>query len=118
MADATWTPNPDGTGTLTLPLEPPISLVIKPAELLRLIKSLGELALTVKPTIPDDWQAGQKVLFCTDPTWHAATDVMTGNGVLHLKDPRFGWLHYSFPQESVKKIAGHMQTEILTGKAN
>ena len=33
-------------------------------------------------------------------------EMMLGNSVLHIRDPRYGWLHYVLSRKSARKLAG------------
>jgi hypothetical protein len=60
------------------------------------LKNLGELRYAMKPEIPKTFPRGQQVSAVPDPAWVSEPDVMQGNSILHIRDPRYGWLHYIF----------------------
>jgi len=39
---------------------------------------------------------------------------LLGNTLLHLRDPRFGWLHYMVPREEARKLARVLQAHVDT----
>ena len=112
---ATWNVNADGTVTLTLPLDPPVALILKAADVIEIIKVLGDLRPQLQPPILADWPAVlQKVDAVPDPRWFVEPELMQGNSLLHLRDPRFGWLHYMFPRHEAKKLAEYLVLQAET----
>jgi hypothetical protein len=123
MANPTWTRNADGTVTLTIPSDPPAALILKPQDVLEIIKVLGNLRPSLNPPIPRDWPMGQKVEAVPDPRWVVEPELMQGHSVLHILDPRFGWLHYLFPRHEAKNLGEFLIRQAETpqpgsGKAN
>jgi hypothetical protein len=39
-----------------------------------------------------------------DPRWYSEPDALLGESLLHIRDPRFGWLHYALPRESARAL--------------
>jgi len=42
----------------------------------------------------------------TNPAWVVEPDAMMGNALLHVRDPRYGWLHFLIPKDEARKLAG------------
>lgn len=122
-----WTISEDlKTVTLTVSTEPPIVLKWTVAGVDDILKNLGELRASMPPEFPRGYDRGQKVSNCVpDPIWVTEPDAMMGNSLLHIRDPRYGWLHYLLPRDEAKKLGGYLQQQAdepppgqHTGKAN
>jgi hypothetical protein len=37
---------------------------------------------------------------------------MLGNSLLHIRDPRYGWLHYWIPKGEAAKLAKALQAQV------
>ena len=56
------------------------------------------------PAVPAEFPTGCRFQARRDPRWATETETMRGDSVLHLRDPRFGWLHFVFPREMARKL--------------
>ena len=92
------------TVTVTFPTNPPTALKLDAAGVEDLLKNLGEFRAHMKPEIAAEWELGQKVGAVPDPRWYSESELMMGNSLLHLRDQRFGWLHYVLPRESAREL--------------
>ena len=75
------------------------------------LKNLGAFRAAMKPEITKTFAMGQKVSGVHDPIWVSEPDTMEGNSLLHIRDPRYGWLHYVLPKGQARKLAGYLQTQ-------
>ena len=66
----------------------------------------------MKPEIPMTYAMGQKVAAIPDPAWVTEAELMQGNTVLHIRDPRYGWLYYMIPKEEARKLVGFLQAQV------
>src|SRR3954467_14633103 len=82
--------------TLSFPSSPPVAMKMDVRGIEEFLKNLGELRYAMKPEIPKTFARGQQVSAVPDPAWVTEPDVMQGNSILHIRDPRYGWLHYVF----------------------
>ena len=99
------------TITVTLPTNPPTALLLDAAGVDDLLTNLGLLRASMKPEIAPTFDLGQKVGAISNPAWLTEPDLMLGQSLLHLRDPRFGWLHYLIPKEEAKKLADLLQNQ-------
>lgn len=113
------------TVTITFPTTPTVVLELDAAGVEDILKNLGEFRANMSPTIPPTFALGQPVRAVPNPRWATEPDAMMGDSLLHLRDPRFGWLHYQIPRAEAGKLAGYLQkqvdsppAEITPGKAN
>ena len=88
------------------------SLELDATALEKMQAKLGELRALMIPPIHPDWAMGQKVVVRPNPRWVSEPDVMRGDSLLHIRDDRFGWLHYLIPREAAAKLAGFLQTQV------
>src|SRR3954452_1828683 len=84
--------------TLSFPSTPPIAMKMDVRAIEEFLKNLGELRYAMRPEIPKTFARGQQVSAVPDPAWVTEPDVMQGNSIIHIRDPRYGWLHYVFPK--------------------
>jgi hypothetical protein len=97
--------------TLSFPSTPPVSLKMDVRGIEDFLKYLGEFRYAMKPEIPKTFARGQKVSAIPDPAWVTEPDAMRGDSILHIRDPRYGWLHYVLPRKEAKKLAGLLQNQ-------
>lgn len=102
------------TVTVTFPSNPPVAIQISVSELELMLENLGEFRALMQPEIPRSWPMGQKFEAVSDPMWVTEPEMMQGNSVVHIRDPRYGWLHYMIPREEAKKLAAYLQKQAET----
>jgi hypothetical protein len=99
--------------TLTLPTTPPTELTLDAAALDELLAQLGQFrAHMLPPAGPRDWMSGQRVSAMRDPRWVTEPEARTGQPLLHLLDPRFGWLHYLMPKDEAAKLGSLLLQQV------
>jgi hypothetical protein len=121
-----WALEPDQkTVKVTFATSPPTMFQLDVAGVEKILENLGKLRSLMQPTIPADHAVGQKVTAVPDPRWVAELDVMRGDSLLHIRDPRYGWLHYLLPRREAGKLASTLQAqanappaETASGKPN
>ncbi|RZK89393.1 MAG: hypothetical protein EOO66_16115 [Methylobacterium sp.] len=102
-----WELLPDlKTVRMTLPTTPPTGLELDAESLDALLDSLGELRARMQPPVSPTFSLGQVYDAVPHPVWMMETEVVRGYTILHLKDPRFGWLHYLLPADDALNAAG------------
>jgi hypothetical protein len=112
MSGPNWKLDEDGkTVTLTFPTEPPVALKLDAVQVDDLLRNLGIFRGSMKPEVPTKYALGLKVEAVPDPAWMTEPDLMLGDSLLHIRDPRFGWLHYLIPKTEAKKLAEFLQTQ-------
>ena len=74
-----------------------------------MLKELGELRWDMDPEVPDSYELAKDEEPVADPVWETAPDASNENALLHICDPRFGWLHYALPKEEAQKLAGFLK---------
>lgn len=97
--------------TVTFPTDPPISLKLDATEVDVLLSNLGDFRALMQPEHHRISPVGQTVQAIPDPMWYTQPDAMAGNPLLHIRDPRYGWLHYMIPRDEARKLAGFLQTQ-------
>ncbi len=96
------------TVTVTFPTNPPVALKLNVSEVEDMLKNLGMFRSGMQPEAPKTFAMGQKVSAVPDPIWVTEPDLMLGNSLLHLRDPRFGWLHYLLPRDEARKLGNYL----------
>jgi len=113
MTGPNWKLNDDlKTVTLTLPTDPPAALQIDVPGIEDILKNLGDFRGAMKPEVPKTFAMGQKVEAVPDPVWVTEPDLMAGDSLIHIRDPRYGWLHYLIPREEARKLATFLQKQV------
>lgn len=77
-----------------------------------ILKKLGEFRGAMQPPVATERPLGQQVQAVADPVWRTEPEVMTGATLIHMRDPRFGWLHYMIPKAEAAKLAGIIQAQV------
>jgi hypothetical protein len=70
----------------------------------KLLTGLGKARAMMKSKVPADLEDGS-VVVVRDPTWRTMSTPLTADPLLHLRDSRFGWLHYALPRDSARTLA-------------
>lgn len=106
MAGPTWTLSEDReTLTIEFPSDPPVALHLDITQVETLLRHLGQYRAAMVPQVPTDWQPGQTVGAVPDPKWACEPDLLQGHSLLHLRDPRYGWVHYLLPKKEAGKLS-------------
>jgi hypothetical protein len=92
--------------TLSLPTAPPVALKLNVMAVTDILRNLGDLRAKMRPPVEAGWPPGQKFQAIANPRWATEPEMMLGNSVLHIRDPRYGWLHYVLPRKGARKLAG------------
>jgi hypothetical protein len=106
MTKPNWKLEEDGlTVTVTFPTNPPVVLKLGAADVDSLLHGLGGLRHQMQPAPPAQFASGQQFVAAPYPAWSTEIDATHGNSVLHLRDPRFGWLHYMLSKEEAGRLS-------------
>jgi hypothetical protein len=104
-----WLLDKDGCAvTLTLPTDPPVALRLKPSQIDEMLRNLGDFRASMAPAHDKAWQPGRRVVAEPDPCWLTEPGIMAGTRVLHLRDPRYGWLHYLLPRDAARDLGNSL----------
>ena len=98
---------------LMIPTEPPVRIRWDTAGVETLQKSLGVFRERMQPKIPATFAVGQglRVEAAINPGWSAEPEMLEGNSLLHIRDARFGWLHFVFPRAQAAKLGDALQRQ-------
>ena len=113
MAEPTWTLSDDRTTlTIAFPSNPPVALVLSAAQADELLRNVALYRGGMVPQVtPMEWPRGQRAQAVPDPAWTCEPDALQGHSLLHLRDPRYGWLHYLLPPHEAAKLAGFLKVQ-------
>ncbi|MEK1871575.1 MAG: hypothetical protein AAAC50_03980, partial [Rhizobium altiplani] len=92
------------TLTITFPTDPPVAFVLDTDSVSKLIEGAGQIRAEMPPPHDETWEGGQMVDAVLDPRWYSEADALLGEPLLHIRDPRYGWLHYALPRESARAL--------------
>jgi hypothetical protein len=96
------------TITITFPTNPPVAMQLDAEGISDLLTNVGEMRAVMEPAYAADWTSGGAVGVIPDPRWFSEHELMEGNSLLHVRDPRFGWLHYMFPREGARQLGQYL----------
>ena len=69
----------------------------------KLLPGLGDARSNMKPEFTADI-TGDPMNIVRDPTWRTMAIALVPDPIVHIRDPRFGWLHYALAAESAKRL--------------
>lgn len=72
------------------------------------LRNLGEMRAAMTPAVAAEHDLGQKVNCIPDPRWLTEPDALGEFSLLHLRDPRYGWLHYAFPRTEARRLGEYL----------
>jgi hypothetical protein len=72
------------------------------------ITDTGNVRAQIEPPVASDLVLGQVVAAVGSPVWKLEQEAHSGNVILHLRDPRFGWLHYVLGRDSSRSLAAQL----------
>ena len=111
--------------TLSLPTVPPLAVKLSTEAVDDVLRNLGDFRAKMRPPPVSVWAPGQTFHAIANPRWMTEPEAMMGNSVLHIRDPRYGWLHYVLPRKGARKLAGLLAAQAgapppaaPTGKVN
>ena len=99
------------TVTVTFPSDPPVALRLDVGAVEEILRNLGQFRDQMKPAVAPTFAMGQKVGAVPDPAWVTEADLLRGHSLLHLRDPRYGWLHYLLPPHEAQKLGELLQKQ-------
>ena len=91
---------------------PPASIRFDAGDVDDIISHLGEFRMLMWPEVEKEFKLGQRVGVISDPFWATEPDVNHQNTLLHMRDPRFGWLHYAIPRDEALKLVNYIQNQL------
>lgn len=113
MATRKWKLEDAQTVTLTIEANPPIQIRLTATEVDEILNGLGTLRASMKPEVserrPKSATNGVK-----NPVWYAQPEIMRGDTILQIRDPRFGWLAYLIPRQNAAKLGQLMSAQAAT----
>jgi hypothetical protein len=104
--------------TVTFPTNPPVALQIDLAGVEDILRNLGEFRAAMSPEVTRQAPVTGKVAAIPNPAWYTQPEAMQGDGLFHISDPRYGWLHYLIPRIEAAKLSALLKTQAeLPGQA-
>lgn len=66
----------------------------------------GRARAEMLPAVPEKWTLLQRVVWdcCRDPKSELEADQLTGDALLHIRDQRYGWLHYVLSKDQAREL--------------
>ena len=85
------------------------------ADVDRLLAGLGEVRASMKPERTTEF-AEKSIRGITDPKWQTQPMPMSPDSLVHIRDPRFGWLSYVLPQASAARLGRFLVAQASTAR--
>lgn len=82
------------------------------AELDLLIAKLARLRAEIEPTHRAHFIPGQRVAAIPKPHWYTEPDILSGDTLIHLRHPGFGWLSFLIPASDAVRMADYIQAQV------
>lgn len=112
MAGPNWKLEDDyKTVTVTFPADPVVVLTLTVSDVEDMLKNLGDFRAAMQPEVSKQAPTAGLVPALPDPQWYTGTDAMRGDSLLHIRDPRYGWLHYLIPRAEALKLGRYLQKQ-------
>jgi hypothetical protein len=104
------------TVSITVQADPPVRVDLDAVEIDDVIKNLGEMRVMMRPEHPVYFDSVQAAYTIFNPHWACEYDPALAHTVLHIRDPRYGWLHYVMPIDARMELASAL-TGCLSGRS-
>src|SRR5215475_2778794 len=116
MAGIDWKLEQDRRAiTITFPTDPGLRLTLSVERVDEVLRILGFLRSHMEPEIERQFAPAQKAEGISHPIWMTEPDALGGESLLHIRDPRYGWLHYLIPSDEAKKLADLFRAQAEIG---
>ena len=91
------------TVVMTFKSDPPVRVELDAVEIDDMLQQLGQLRAMMQPEHPVEVPAQFSTVF--NPAWICEHEPVLAHSVLHILDPRYGWLHYAVPRDVAGELA-------------
>src|SRR4051794_1564271 len=91
--------------TFTFRLTPSVTVNLDVLGVEELLRNIGEMrSRMIPPRLFSDPRGKKVEKAVVNPSWAAEPEIMQGNALLHLMDPRFGQLTYMLPRPEAARL--------------
>jgi hypothetical protein len=73
------------------------------AEVEKTLGNIGLMRTGMSPPVAPKWERGQHANCRRDPEFDVEGS-MLGEAIVHIRDERFGWLHYVLSQDEARRL--------------
>jgi hypothetical protein len=113
LTSPSWTFDEDRKWvTLKLSSDPHVSVKLDVTRLAQLQETLGAIREKIVPEVSRTLPQGDKIKSLANPFWVISSGEGAGDLLLHLRDPRYGWLHYLVPKSEGAKLLAFLQRQV------
>jgi hypothetical protein len=98
--------------SVTLSVDATPTATYDAAQVEGILAGLGQVRASMLPVYPPNYELGQPIIQAArDPG--LATELATdGHTMLHIRDPRYGWLHFAISREAAGKLAAALRKQV------
>ena len=102
MSKTNWTLD-DEQNTVTAQIGAE-TLTLSTQEVEDLVTSLGDFRAEMSPQVATQWDPSLGAVAIPDPVWSSEPQMLLEGSLVHIRDPRFGWLHFFFPPKDARAL--------------
>lgn len=73
-----------------------------------LIALLGATRSAMLPEEPSEFVPPKSLHAVQEPGWTVEPELLDGDVLFHVRDPRFGWLHYCLSKPAAERLGTHL----------
>ena len=99
------------TVTVTVQADPEVRVDLDAHEVDDVIKNLGQMRQLMRPAHLSEFGGEMELANVFNPECVCDDDPVLAHSVLHIRDPRYGWLHYVLPRD-----VGNVLAKALTAR--
>lgn len=94
---------------LTIETDPRVVLRLDAQGVDLLVSQLGRARERMQPAHPEAYPSKEPGRAVADPQHVVDVDLRTENPLLHVRDPKFGWLHYMLTRAKCRRLAEELR---------
>jgi hypothetical protein len=93
------------TVTITIQGDSLVEVSLDALEIDNHLRQLGELRARMNPQHSSSFDGSEKISTVFNPSLICEAERILAHRVLRIRDPRYGWLHYTIPRDIAEKLA-------------
>lgn len=113
-----WSLDEDGLHvTVIFPTDPPVGFKMTANAVDSFLKRLGDYRMQMEPTVAQALEPGSPAIAINDPIWMTELDLLRGQSLVNIRDPRFGWLHFLVPPDEAESLGNLLLRQVEVARA-
>jgi len=99
------------SATITFKSDQAFTVTLEVAAVEGLLQAFGLMRGHLLPEPPREFALGTLSEALRDPIINTELDLKEGGSLIHLRDERYGWLHYLLPRDSARELGRLLQAQ-------